>query len=126
VDQEKSDTAGELSEVEHDENEKAGLNVKNVKLLVVDRERLDLYLRYLNNAFEPNEKVDDETKFYVKDNKYNIVEGVLHRTVKRKEVKQDVWVNLPVAIKKDIFEILYSCHSSCKEVTRELRKPCNY
>ena len=69
------------------------------KSYVVDREKHDTIIKYLKNTVEePNAKF----KSYVKRSCYNLVDEVLHKDVDGN--------NLPVAIKEEFFNILYTLH----------------
>ena len=60
-------------------------------------------------------KVNASLKFNIKDQGYSFEtineKDILHRTIESKHTKRKYEGTLPVAIKEDFFDILYSIHS---------------
>lgn len=74
------------------------------KSKIIDRNRMTLYMNILKNR-ETN--VEPSLKFYIKSQKFNIV------TEDNVEILSRInkGINLPVAIKEEFFDIIYTVHS---------------
>ena len=108
VNSEISDRQKEVHRQKFFENLNKEYNKENSTSKIINQERSQLIMRIINKT-EP--KPDPNFKHYIKKNQYNIIINDGKDTLHKVCVNKNHTNNLPVAIKEDFFEILYSIHS---------------